>query len=80
MITLGLVHTWALHVHEVRVRRLHQTLELMPASLSSGAGVEEVDGESLLSDKMPQRRDDSVSLQIEYSGIVSPCIMNNAPF
>lgn len=42
-----LLHTRALDIHEVRVWRLHDTLELVSAGLSSGAGVEEIDGESL---------------------------------
>jgi len=36
---------WALHIHEVRVWRLHQALQLVPARLSSGGGVEEINGE-----------------------------------
>ena len=42
-----LIRTWALDVHEVRVGRLHDTLELVSAGLGSGAGVKEIDGESL---------------------------------
>ena len=42
-----LIRTWALDVHEVRVWRLYQTLELVAAGLSGSRGVEEVDGESL---------------------------------
>lgn len=42
-----LLRTRALDIHEVRVWRLHDTLELVSAGLSSGAGVEEIDGESL---------------------------------
>ena len=41
------MRTWALDVHEVRVWRLHQTLELVAAGLRGGSGVEEIDGESL---------------------------------
>lgn len=41
------IRTWALDVHEVRVGRLHDTLELVSAGLGSGAGVKEIDGESL---------------------------------
>ena len=43
-------HTWALDVHEVRVRRLYQTFELVPASLRGGGRVKEIDGESLQGD------------------------------
>jgi len=35
---------WALDIHEVRVWRLHETLQLVPALLGGGRGVEEIDG------------------------------------
>ena len=46
-ITRRAIRTRALDVHEIRVWRLYQTLELVPAGLSGGGGVEEIDGESL---------------------------------
>jgi hypothetical protein len=39
--------TWAFDIHEVRVGRLHETLQLMPLGLGLGRGVEEIDGERL---------------------------------
>lgn len=37
---------WALDIHEVRVRRLHQALELVLPLLMLKGGVEEIDGKS----------------------------------
>jgi hypothetical protein len=41
-------HTWAFYVHEVRVRGLYKTLQLVPLGLGLGGGVEKIDGERLL--------------------------------
>ena len=39
--------TWALDVHEVRVWRLHKSLELVPLLFGFLGGVKEIDGERL---------------------------------
>lgn len=39
--------TWAFDVHEVRVWRLHKSLELVPLFFGFLGGVEEIDGERL---------------------------------
>lgn len=41
-------HTWAFYVHEVRVRGLYETLQLVPLGLGLGGGVEKIDGKRLL--------------------------------
>ena len=45
--TIACTRTGALHIHEVRIGRLHKTLELVAALFVLSRGVEEVDGESL---------------------------------
>ena len=40
--------TWAFDVHEIRVRRLHKSLELVPLLFGFLGGVKEIDGERLL--------------------------------
>ena len=47
------LHTRALDVHEVRVWRLHKSLELVLLLLEFGRGVEEIDGESLGTSRGP---------------------------
>lgn len=44
--------TRALHIHEIRVRRLHKSLELVSPGLCSGTGVEKIDGESLVKSRV----------------------------
>ena len=39
--------TWAFDVHEVRVGRLYETLQLVLLRLRLGRGVEEINGERL---------------------------------
>ena len=46
-ITRRAIRTRALDVHEIRVWRLHKSLELVLLLLELGRGVEEIDGESL---------------------------------
>jgi hypothetical protein len=43
----GFPRTWAFDVHEVRVGRLYETLQLVLLQLGLGRGVEEIDGERL---------------------------------
>jgi hypothetical protein len=40
-------HTWAFYVHEIRVRGLHETLELVLLAFMFSRGVQEIDSESL---------------------------------
>jgi hypothetical protein len=41
------LHTWAFDVHEVRIGRLYETLQLVLLRLGLSGGVEEIDGEGL---------------------------------
>jgi len=48
-------HTWAFDVHEVRVWRLHKSLELVPLLFGFLGGVEKIDGERLSTTPLAHR-------------------------
>ena len=50
------IRTRALHVHEVGIWRLYESLELVSPALRSGAGVKKIDGESLSRNDKIQRQ------------------------